>query len=89
MKCKIVIATLMALFMTGCAGDFVTQGDEVVNQVHRFEQHKVDMDHSIWVDTETGVCYLWIDAGYGKSMTVLLNPDGTPILWESISGENE
>ncbi len=34
----------------------------------------------IWVDTETGVNYLFRSSGYAGGMTVLLDKDGKPIV---------
>lgn len=31
---------------------------------------------------ETKVMYVFITSGYQAGMTVLLNPDGTPVIWE-------
>lgn len=53
-----------------------------------FERHKLDKYYSILVDKETNVCYLEYKATnsiggltyYG--ITVMLNADGTPKIWE-------
>lgn len=34
----------------------------------------------IWVDTETGVNYLYHASGYGGGLTVLLDNDGKPVI---------
>ena len=34
----------------------------------------------IWVDTETGVNYLFYQSGHAGGMTVLLNEDGNPVI---------
>ena len=36
--------------------------------------------NEIWVDTQTGVNYLYHSSGYGGGLTVLLNRDGTPVV---------
>lgn len=36
----------------------------------------------IWVDRETGVCYLWHQDGYGGGLTPLLDKDGKPVVDE-------
>ena len=36
--------------------------------------------NEIWVDTKTGVNYLYHSAGYGGGLTALLNRDGTPVV---------
>lgn len=34
----------------------------------------------IWVDKETGVNYLFHEAGYGGGLTVLLDREGKPVI---------
>ena len=34
----------------------------------------------IWVDTETGVNYLWRHSGHAGGFTVLLDAEGKPII---------
>ena len=34
----------------------------------------------IWVDTETGVNYLWRKDGYGAGLTPLLDENGKPVV---------
>ena len=34
----------------------------------------------IWVDTETGVNYLFHSSGYAGGMTVLLDREGNPVI---------
>jgi len=34
----------------------------------------------IWVDTETGVNYLYHGSGYGGGLTVLLDREGKPVI---------
>ena len=34
----------------------------------------------IWIETETGVNYLYRAAGYGGGLTVLLDKDGKPVV---------
>ena len=36
--------------------------------------------NEIWVDTKTGVNYLFHAAGYAGGLTPLLNRDGTPVV---------
>ena len=36
--------------------------------------------NEIWVDTKTGVNYLFHAAGYAGGLTPLLNRDGTPVI---------
>ena len=36
--------------------------------------------NEIWVDTKTGVNYLFHASGYAGGLTPLLKPDGTPVV---------
>ncbi len=36
--------------------------------------------NEIWVDTKTGVNYLYHNGGYGGGLTVLLDRDGKPVV---------
>ena len=42
----------------------------------------------IWVDRKTGVNYMFTASGYAGGLTVLLNPDGTPVV-TSVPREEE
>lgn len=81
---RLAVVLLASAFLTGC-----TSGTMVQAEGNVFERHRVDSDHVILVDTETKVCYLQ----YGETVnfttgasysgiTVMLNADGTPKLWE-------
>ena len=37
--------------------------------------------NEIWVDTETGVQYLYHAAGYSGGLTVLVDAEGKPLLY--------
>ena len=43
--------------------------------------------NEIWVDTKTGVNYLFHAAGYAGGLTPLLNRDGTPVVTPISNGE--
>jgi len=53
------------------------------NQEDRFEkvyrQGKLSV-MEVWVDKETGVNYLWHEAGYSGGLTPLLDREGKPII---------
>ena len=48
----------------------------------RFATCEASQYTTILVDKKTGVCYIWRKVGYGAGMTVLVNADGTPLLYE-------
>lgn len=86
---KILAVLLLSIMMTGCGkssdGIVETKTTEIKELSH-FERHVIGDDYSIIVDKETGVCYLEYrcSAGYQAyyGITVMLNPDGTPKIWE-------
>lgn len=56
---------------------------EQLEATHRFIWAEGNMSHAdIIVDRETGVCYLWHKSGYGGGLTVLVDAEGNPIIWE-------
>ena len=40
----------------------------------------------IWVDTETGVNYVWHHSGYAGGLTPLLDKEGKPVI-TAVTGE--
>ncbi len=42
----------------------------------------------VWVDTETGVNYLWRENGYSGGFTPLLDKDGKPLISYSLDKDN-
>lgn len=88
---KILILVLSAVLLTGCGNSNSivsdSQAQESTYPETLFERHPLDDDYSILVEKGTGVCYLEYSYGvrlrngvYG--ITVMLNPDGTPKIWE-------
>ncbi len=49
--------------------------------------HVIDDEHAIIVDRETGVCYLQFAGWKQGGLTVMLNADGTPKIWEGYQKE--
>lgn len=47
--------------------------------VKKYSQGKIDVTE-IWVDTKTGVNYLYHHAGYSGGLTPLLDAEGKPII---------
>lgn len=91
MKKKLIAAitvATMALSLTACGNSVsvVENADEVTESAEMFERHTLGDGYSILVEKETGVCYLEYDnsAGYQGyyGITVMLNADGTPKIWE-------
>lgn len=78
----IILLTSTILLATACSSSVVSNAGEENEGQTMFERHKLDDGYSILVEKDTGVCYLEFDACNCYSITVLLNADGTPKIWE-------
>ena len=45
-------------------------------------QSGFSVGYAVIVDKETRVQYLWREKGFGAGLTVLLGPDGKPLLYD-------
>ena len=79
----VIILTATIFTMSACSSSIVTNATDSEKEQTMFEWHKVDSDHYVLVDKETGVCYLVYEGDYSNEIIVLLNADGTPQIWES------
>ena len=71
--CLILIFT--PLFLTGCSEE-----SSEINS-NRFYTLYYN-DEIILVDKETKVMYLWVKKGYGAGLTVMLDVDGKPLIYD-------
>lgn len=76
----VVIAMLMLALLTGCENAALS--DEQNPFKDRFAKLDVSMNVNVLVDTKTGVCYLNYWNANGVGSTVLLDTDGTLLLYE-------
>ena len=76
----VVIAMLMLALLTGCENAALS--DEQNPFKDRFATLDVGSRVDVIVDTKTGVCYLYRAIGYGAGITVMLDTDGTPLLYD-------
>lgn len=80
---KLAVVLLSAALLIGCGVSSARAESGM------FERHVIDTDHTILVDRETMVCYLeyghldnFTSGASWGGITVMLNADGTPKLWE-------
>lgn len=74
-----ILAFVLVMSLVACASADATQECE---PEERFTKTYHDGATRVYVDTETGVQYFVVRTGYGAGVTVLVNPDGTPMIWE-------
>lgn len=78
---------LGVVYFTLPAGEEAMQTAEAKIEQQKAEQRFVWAEGNtgnsdIIIDRETGVCYLWHSGGYKGGLTVLVDADGKPIIWE-------
>lgn len=76
MRKLVVCAVIIGMLLCGCSN---SDTDRDTND--RFITVEEDGYYSILVDTDTDVMYLQYIGGPYKGITVLLNADGAPMLW--------
>lgn len=76
---SICLAVMLAVSLTSCCNDHATVNLERKN---RFRTVHSESNYSVVVDEETGVMYLYVGAGYGGGLTVMVDQDGAPLVWE-------
>lgn len=78
---SLIFAIIMLFSLSGCldrvANDKFKLGDRFI-VISRGNSTEANFAYSVYADKETGVVYLHYDDG----ITVLLNSDGTPILYD-------
>lgn len=75
----LLVVLVVSVLLSGCTPSDVSVQDQIEE---RFDKYNMEHSLKIIVDKETGVCYLWQKSGYGVGMTVMLDADGMPLLWE-------
>ncbi len=48
----------------------------------RFIRVYRDFNNAVYVDKETNVLYFWHSGGYSGGLSVMLDENGKPLLWE-------
>lgn len=75
-----ILAVALVMSLVACAS---VEGTQACEPEERFTVvHGGGYAPAVYVDTETGVQYLVIRSAYGAGMTMLVNADGTPMIWE-------
>ena len=78
---KLIAIILVCLLLTGC--DVAAVEKETPNDKSMFIMVEDNLLWDVVYHRETRVMYVISMGGYnGGNFTVLLNPDGTPMLWD-------
>lgn len=86
---KKIISILICVCILMCSlvacGNSATAEDETIGRrfliVEKCDMGTASMSYVI-VDTDTGVLYHFLKSGYGGGLTVMVDSDGKPLIWE-------
>ena len=79
MKKKFIAAIITAtLLIAGCSD----MANISVGQENTMVLVESGQEYLIYADNDTGVMYLYITISMGGGLTVMLNADGTPKIWQ-------
>jgi hypothetical protein len=86
MRKKLITAIItVALLIAGCS-DMANVSEEQENTMVLVESGQ---EYLIYADNDTGVMYLYITISTGGGLTVMLNADGTPKIWQGEEQEKK
>ena len=75
-----VLALIMcAVIFAGCGGTKENSRFVIIDSDVESENR---ISSALYADKQTNVVYWFTKSGYGQTMTVLLNSDGTPMLYD-------
>ena len=74
----ICILIMFCLLVTGCGPKENSRFVIIDSDVETEDR----ISTALYADKQTNVVYWFTKSGYGQTMTVMLNSDGTPVLYE-------
>lgn len=79
----VVLALAMMFALVGC-GEKTENGNKIERVANNITLVRVvtGKDFRIYVHTETRVMYIAYDTPYSMGLSVMLDADGKPLLWE-------
>ena len=82
-----VAVIMMVASLSGCGSTTTNDTEKVSDVSGRFIEIRTDDTElgvftDIYVDKETGVMYLFVKNGYGGGLTVMVDEDGKPLIWD-------
>ena len=75
---SLVLVLVLIFTLVGCTGS--SSDNETTS--NRFVRVYSEYSSCIYVDSETNVMYFWHSGGYSGGLSVMLNENGDPLLWE-------
>ena len=76
----IILVVMMSCFIfAGCGGTKENSRFVIIDSNVKSEER---ISSALYADKQTNVVYWFTKSGYGQTMTVLLNSDGTPVLYD-------
>lgn len=75
---SLVLALVLIFALAGCAG--TSSENEATSD--RFIKVYSEYSNCIYVDSETNVMYFWHSGVYSGGLSVMLDENGDPLLWE-------
>lgn len=85
MKKMVIAIALVSALLCGCS-NCCKEPKERIDDRFVTVQRQTESRFRIIVDTETNVMYLMDGLSHQGGITVLLNADGTPMLWDEKEG---
>lgn len=75
--CLLLLIMLPILLLSGCS----SEESDINGGYERFKEVNYS-NCVVYVDKETRVMYLFTKIGYGAGLTVMLDENGNPLIWE-------
>lgn len=73
-----MMLVMLLVLLSACSASNV----EVSPFRERMHHYYVDRGCAVYVDSVTGVCYLWKKDGYGGGITVMVDANGKPLIYK-------
>lgn len=83
----IICVCILMCSLAACGGSTTADAKDKIEEDDRLTVIE-DVDFQVYdkaciiVDDKTGVCYLFVDGYESCALTVMLNADGKPLIWE-------
>lgn len=78
----LVLVFALVLALTACTATTAEGGVQRNPFDDRFTKYSASFSNAVFVDNVTGVCYLWRASGYSGGLTVMLDADGSPLIYK-------